>query len=831
VNEAQKEGIAMNSLMQDLRYGARMLMKHPGFTLIAVLTLALGIGANTAIFSFVNALLLRPPGGVAEPERLVQIGRQSVTRGGFSDSSYPDYLDYREQNTTLSGLALRAAGKAFHLSTGQEAERVDGELVSGNFFDVLGVKPALGRLIAPADAQVEGASPVAVISYRLWQRRFGGDPRIVGESIQLNARSYVVIGVADEQFNGIKIGEPVDIWVPITMWREADPIMASYKVDFLRHRGAQWLELLGRLKPGVTLEQARAEFAVIGERLAQAHPQIYTNIRARLEPGLGVDPESRAEMRSFTTIPFAAVGVVLLIACANVAGLLLARNDGRRREISVRLALGASRPRIVRQLLIEGLMLALAGGALGLLFSTWLTAGVHRLLPDSYRFMSFKLDLGMDWRIFSFSLSIAVVTGLLCALLPALRASKQDLTSALKDGRLAGARGGRVGVRSALVVTQVALSLVLLVAAGLCVRTLRNARAIDTGYEVDRVLTARLNLGRQNYDQARGQNFYQQLIDRTRALPGVSAVSLARNLPLNDSYYGTRIFPEGGDGRGVQINFNYISPRYLETLNIPLRLGRDFFERDNERSPGVAIINETLARSVWPNQNPVGKRFTWVRPDGSKPVTEVIGVTRDTKGRNLFEPTGVFMYLPLMQNYQQEAILHLRTTIEPERLAAAVQREVSALDRNLPLYDIKPLRDHLTATLTPQRLLALLISGFGLLALLLASVGLYGVLAYTVTQRTPELGIRLALGAQRRDVLRLIVAQGVKLALIGVSLGLIASFALTRLLKNLLFGVSATDPLTFIITTLLLIMVALLAALVPARRATKVDPMIALRYE
>ena len=814
-----------DDMFQDLRFGVRMLLKHRGFTVIAIVTLALGIGANTAIFSVINALLLRPLGGVAEPERLVQVGRKYADKSYLSDSSYPDYLDYRDQNTGMSGLALLAP-TTFHLSTEQAAELVSGELVSGNYFEVLGVKAAHGRLIASADERGADLSPVVVLSHRLWQRRFGGEPGVVGKTIKLDAHDFIVIGVASEEFDGTRVGAQHDVWAPILTLRHIDPKMA---IRFGQRRPS-WLEMFGRLKPGVTIEHARAEFSTILERLKQAYPQAYGNAGVGMEPGLGRDTDTRREVRRFAYVPFVAVGIVLVIACANVAGLLLARAAARQKEIGTRLALGAGRLRIVRQLLTESLTLALAGGAAGLFVGVSLTEGLRSLLPERYLFLSFNLEFGVDWRVFSFTLAVAALTGLLFGLVPALQASKPALLPTFKDSRLAGPRGG-TGLRGALVVTQVALALVLLVAAGLCVRTLRNARAIDTGYDIDRVLTARIDLGKQHYSQAQGQRFQQHLIERLQALAGVHAAGFGVTLPLNDGRWETGIFPEGEESRRVQTFENIVSPRYLDALNIPLLVGRQFSDHDGEPAPPVAIVNQTLARRMWPNESPLGKRLIWRMSPDVRQTAEVIGVARDIKGRNLFESAVPMLYLPLFQNYQPSVVLHLRASIEPEPLIAALRREVGALDQNLPVHSIKPLADHLTATLTPQRLLAHLITGFGVLALLLAGVGLYGLLAYTVAQRTPELGIRMALGAHPGAVLRLVVAQGMRLAALGVGLGLAAAFGLTRLLKGLLFGVSALDPLTFAVVALLLIVVALLACYIPARRSAKTDPLAALRCE
>src|SRR5262245_1896772 len=811
-------------LWQDLRYGARMLMKNPGFTLVVVLTLALGIGANTAIFSFINALLFKPLRGVSEPERLVQVSRKEGR--GFSSCSYPDYLDYRDHNTVMSGLAVKAGG-TFNLSTGREPERVEGELVSGNFFDVLGVKPEQGRLLTPADASE--FRMVAVISHRLWQGRFSADPGVIGRTIRLNAYDYIVVGVADQEFEGIQAGSKMDVWVPLTTIRRTDPSGAGV----FGMRGAWWLEMFGRLKPGVTIERGGAEFSHIARRLEQTCPDTSAKFGARLVPGLGMDPVVRAGVRRLTIIPFIAVGIVLLIACANVAGLLLARANARRREIGTRLALGASRARIIRQLLTENLMLALLGGGLGILAGVWMTRWLVGVLPESTPNLSFKFDFNLDWRVFIFTLSTSVLTGALFSLAPAMQTSKPDLVSALKEANSTGQRPSRTGLRGLLVVTQVALSFVLLIAAGLCVRTLRNAHAIDLGYDIERMLTARIDLPEQNYNESRGQIFQRQLIERMRTLPGVQALGLAARLPLNDGVSQSGIFPER-DGKRVHTFNNVVSHHYLDAMKIRLLIGRQFTEGDDSRAPRVAIINETLARRAWPNESPLGKRFsTWDPQEGggSKSLVEVIGVARNIKGRDLFEPAEPMIYYPLIQNYQAGIVLHLRSTIDPERLAAAVRREAGALDPDLPVYRVMLLTDHLTVALTPQRLLAQLISGYGLLALALAGTGLYGLLAYSVAQRTQEIGLRIALGEERVSVLKLVVLHGLKLTLLGMFIGLPASYGLAKLMKSYLYGVSLTDPLTFAVISATLLAVTLAACYAPARRATKVDPMIALRCE
>ncbi|MBO0858643.1 MAG: ABC transporter permease [Chloracidobacterium sp.] len=812
-------------LWQDLRFGARMLMKNPGFTLIAVLTLALGIGANTAVFSFINALLFKSLRGVTEPERLAQLIR-TYEGEGFHDWSYPNYIDYRDYNKVMTGLAARAS-VAFNLSDGREAERVEGESVSGNFFDVLGVRSELGRMLTPADASESGGDQVAVISYGLWRRRFNADPDMIGKTIKLNGNAYTVVGVADKEFDGMKAGSKLDVWVPISKPRQTDPS----SLNIFDRRGASLLEVFGRLKPGVTIERANAEFSAIARQLGQAYPETNARDVPRLYPDLGLHPQARIIIRRLTFIPFSAVGIVLLIACANVAGLLMARANARRKEIGARLALGASRARIVRQLLTESLTLSLLGGVAGLFVGVWMTKWLISVLPPNVPGLSFKFDFGLDWRVFAFTLGASVLTGALFGLIPAMQASKTDLVSALKDTRSSGGR--RAGLRGAMVVTQVALSFVLLIAAGLCVRTLVNARAIDLGYEIERVLTAKIDLPTQDYNEAQGLIFQRRLLERVEALPGVQAASLAQYLPLNDGRSEWGMFPER-DRRRVQTFSNAVSHRYLETMKIPLLVGRQFNESDDARAPRVAIINETLQRLAWPDENPLGKLFSMGNPTdggGYMPRVKVIGVARDIKGSDPLAPAGPMVYFPLLQNYSPGVVLHLRSTINPKQLAAAVRREVGALDPNLPVYRVALLEDHFTAALTPQRLLAKLISGFGLLALALAGAGLYGSLAYSVSQRTQDIGLRIALGARSGDVLRIVVFDGMKLTVIGLAIGLPASYGLTKLMKSYLYGVSLTDPLTFAVISASLLAVTLAACYAPARRATKVDPMIALRCE
>ncbi|HET9372292.1 MAG TPA: ABC transporter permease [Vicinamibacterales bacterium] len=809
-----------DAIVQDVRYGVRTLATQPAFTVVAVLTLALGVGANTAIFTVVNALLLRPLGGVVDPGSLVSIGRQYSDKSYLSDATYPDFRDYRDQNTVLSGLAATVPA-AFNLSDSRASERVEGELVSGHYFDVLGISAAAGRLIAPFDDRGSSPAPlVAVISGRLWQRRFGGDPAIVGAAIRLDGHEFTIVGVADTSFSGTRVGAPRDVWVPIAALYRTDPKTAAR----LDQRRASWVQMFGRLKPATTIDRARAEFAAIAERLEREHPDTNARAGAGVVPGLGRDPETGRQVRRFAFVPLAAVGIVLLIACANVAGLLIARAGARQREIATRLAVGAGRVRLVRQLLTESLTLALAGGAAGAIVGRWLTSWLRSLLPDRYLFLSFDLDFGGDWRVFAFTFVVAGATGVLFGLVPALQASRSDVVAILK-GSSASARPAGSGLRGALVVAQIALSLVLLVAAGLCVRTLRNAAAIDIGYDLAPVLTARLDLAKQRYTPARGAQFHQQLLDRLHATPGVQAAAYAVTLPLNDGRWEDGIRRQEDPAR-VQTFQNLVSSRYFEVMRIPLSAGRGFTDADDDRAPLVAVLNQTLASRLWPNQNAVGHRLVF-----KGRTIDVVGVVRDIKGRNLFEPPGPMLYLPLTQDYSSSLVLHVRAAGAAAALGEALRREVRALDADLPIYGVRPLEDHLVATLTPQRLLAHLTTGVGVLALVLAAIGLYGLLGQAVTARTPEIGVRMALGAERSDVLWQFVARGLRFALAGAGIGLVAAALLMPLLRSVLFGVSPLDPLTFTLIPAILLVTALLACVLPAYRAARADPTTALRCE
>ena len=808
-----------------------MLLKSPGFTVVAVLSLALGIGVNTSIFSLINAVMLRPL-PVDDPSRLVSIYHRSAQgAGSFSSTAYPVYEYYRDHNEVFSGL-MAFCRVPINLRIGEETERIPAEIVTGNYFSVLGVKPILGRAFLPDEDRTLGAHPVVVLSYGLWQRRFGGDPGLVGRTITLNGYSFTVIGIVPRNFRGTVLdwSIPPEIWAPMMMYREAVPAFVG--IDPLHRWGMDWLLVTGRLKPGVALAQARAAMTTLATQLAQAHPErsqgrdkdrgwtavLLPAHQARFWPAY------RDSIVNYLGVLMGVVGLVLLIACFNVANLMLARASKRQREIAVRLALGAGRGRLVRQLLTESMLVSLLGGAASLLVAAW----TSEFLSSFYRPFKIQmaLDTSLDARVLGFAFLISLLTGILFGLAPVRQASRLDLVPALKSetsALLPGLR--RFSLRSGLVVAQVALCLVLLIGAGLFLRTLRNAQAEDVTFAAGNVLLFNVDPATRGYTESRGQQFYQQLLERVRALPGVRSAGLASIIPLGGLRGGTDVTI---DKQTLQVNLNWVSPGYFQTIGIPLLRGRDFTERDNPSAPRVAVVNEQMARRFWPGQDAIGKQFQLTRPPVS---VEIAGVVKDGKMRSFRDELRPGFYLPLDQHYCPQMTLEVRTAGDPAGMLGAVRREVQALDKDLPLGEFQTLKTHLSSALSQERMTAALLSALGLLALVLAAIGLYGVMAFSVAQRTREIGIRVALGAQSSQVLRVVLRQGMFLTLIGLGIGLAAAAVLTRFAASLLYGVSPTDPLTFAGISLLLLVVALAASYIPARRAARVDPMVALRYE
>jgi putative ABC transport system permease protein len=826
----------MGTLLQDLRYGARMLSRNPGFTFVAVLTVALGIGANTGIFSVVNALLLRPLAGVRDPARLAIIYTSDFSSSPYSMSSYPDYVDLRDQNKSFSDLAAFEDNQAFHLSAGGEAERITGAAVTGSYFATLGVRMELGRELLPED----DSTAAAVISYDLWRSRFGSAREVIGRTVQLNGRAFSIVGVAGEGFKGTGLSSALSIWTPLSFNGQISA-GASNSSPLVR-RGSRDYFIIGRLNSEITVKEAQANVTAIAAQLARAYPQ--SNMGTLTQPERPrpmtvvpldqamVDPDVRDATKRLGVILMAVVGFVLLIACANVANLLLSRARARQKEIAVRLALGATRGRIVRQMLTESMLISLMGGGLGLLLALW----VADELVSFEAFATFvSLSPSLDLRVLGFTLLLSLLTGALFGLAPALQSSKPDLTPVLKNTDPSGSNSPRFGLRNALIVFQIAVSLVLLIGAGLLVRSLQKAYATDLGFDTGDALLASVDMARQGYNEAQVRNFYKQLVDGVEAMPGVRGVTLAQYIPINAGGSRRWVYIEGYTAQpdeDMELNLNVVDANYFQTLAIPLVAGRAFAEQDTASSAKVVMINEAFAQSFWPGQSvreAVGNRLSITGAGG--PFYEVIGVAKTGKYRNLREAPLPFMYLALSQEYRSRVTLFVRTASEVARLTPALRVELQKLDKTVPLFDVKTLDEHLGHALGQERTNAWLIGSLGLLAAALAAVGIYGVMSYTVAQRTREVGIRMALGARPGDVLRLVVGQGMILTSIGLAIGLASAIALTRVVSSLLYGVSATDPLTFVAVAIALAGVALAACFIPARRAANVDPMEALRYD
>jgi len=812
----------METFWQDLRHSIRMLRSRPGFTLTVVVTLALGIGANATIFTWIKAVLLASLPGIEQPQKLVEIWGATHNNSALS-TSYLDYLDYRDRNTVLSGLIAHQV-LPLNLGHGEKPERVWAGIVSGNYFDVLGVKALIGRTFHPEEDRTPNTHPVAVIGYGLWQQRFGGDPNVLGRKITLNEHDFTIIGVTPKDFGSPFAGLALDVWTPVMM---KDYVARPH--FSLRDRGSRWLMVMGRLKTGATLPQAQANIAAIASHLQQEYPQTNEQLGVAVYSVTQSPFSLKADIRPALAILMAAVAVVLLIACANVANLLLARAASRRKEIAVRLALGGSRWRLVRQMLTEGFVLALLGAALGLAVAFWTARSLAAFLPPYANRASF--DTRPDAVVFAFTLVLTVITTLLFGLAPTLEASKQDLVAGLKDNAPVVGRGRRkASLLHALVVTQVALSMVALISAGLFVRSLREAYKADPGFDPHNVLLASFDPFLSGYDETRGREFYGRLVERVRTTPGVQSATLARRLPLTDGgiAFGNVVIDGYAPAKGEDMRLNYetVGPQYFQTMRIPLLHGRDFDERDQESTPGVVIIDETMAQRYWPRGDALGKRLKV-----TKDWLEIVGIAKDVKLRSLKEAPQPFLYLPLLQDYRSNMILVARTAVEPEKMFHAIQTEVAALDPEMPMFDAKSLEDHIGVSLFLQRMAATLLSIFGLLALSLAALGLYGVMAYVVSQRSREMGIRVAVGATQGNVLTLVLGQGLALCVIGMIGGLIIASLVTRYSVHLLYGVSPTDPVTFTLIALLLLAVTLRACYFPARRATKIDPMIALRVE
>ncbi len=807
-------------LMNDVRYGARMLAKCPGFTATAILILGLGVGANATIFSWVEALLMKPLPGVAAVDRLVSVHGTTRTRRSIG-ISWPNFTDLRDAKPAgIAGMTAHR-GVPINVRTTGEPERAWAELVSADFFDVVGVLAALGRALVPDDDRAPGVSPVVVLSYDYWQRRFGGDPSVVGSPILVNGRPFTIVGVAPEGFRGAMAAVQIDVWVPMMM---QEVVMAG---DRLTARGNAWLDVVARLAPGATVAEAQAGLSVAAAQLATAYPDVNEDYGVALYP-LWRDPSSAtAIMAPVLGLLVAVVGIVLLIACANLANLLLARGAGRQREVAVRLALGASRRRIVAQLMTESAMLALAGGAAGLAIAAWTSRLAGAFVPPTP--LPIVTEASLSPGVFLFGVTLALGATIVFGLVPALQASRPELVPSLKETLGAIGSRRRAWIRATLVVAQVSLSVVLLVGAGLFVRTLENTQHADVGFDLENGLLASIDLLPAGYDQARGTTFFEALRERVSAVPGVTSAALARDIPLklwggSDTSAEIEGY-EPAPGEEITVFYDRVSPGYFETMGIDLLGGRVLAATDTEGSARVAVINETMAKRYWKGQDPVGKRLRlgeWAT---------VVGVVRDVTHTTVGAPPVSFVYLPVYQWYRPDTTLVVRTAGDPIAVAGPIREVVRSLDPNLPLFDVQTMAEHRDLAMFIPRLAATLLGAFGVLALLLATVGLYGLLAFAVSQRTPEIGVRVALGAHRGDILRLVVGEGLRLAAIGVALGLAAALVAAPLLASQLVGVSARDGASYAVTSLVLIAAAAVACYLPARRAAGVDPLKALRHE
>ncbi len=808
----------MGTLWQDLRFGARMLRRNPGFTAVAVLALALGIGVNTMIFSCVNALLLRPF-DFSTSDRLVMVWARNLSAGIQRSSVSPgSFNEWRAQAASFEEL-VTYNNNYFNLTEGDQPERVTGARVSTNFFKALDVKPERGRTFLPEEAE-EGRSAVVIIKHSLWQRRFGGDPALVNKTISVDGKPHTVIGIMPQDFEFPMNGS--ELWAPIAF----SPKEAANHYN-------RYLQVFGLLKPGATIEQAQGEMAAIAERQQAEHPDTNAGRTAYVETF--TDSHARGS-RMYLVVMMWAVGFVLLIACANVANLLLVRGASRRKELAIRLALGAGRGRVVRQLITESLLLALLGGALGVLLSVWGVEFVSKGMPPTFtQYIAGWRKLGVDGEVLVFTLLASVVTGVLFGLAPAWQATRVNFNESLKEGTKGSSRGGGGGfLRSALVVVEITLSLVLLAGAGLMVRSFVELLRADLGVTAENVMTLEVSPSRDKYPEPRQRiEFYERLLERTSNLPGVTAAAAVNFIPMDRSGTTSTTFnvvgqPAPPKGQEPYAEYRMVTPRYFEAVGTPLREGRVFNEADNETSTHVVIISETLARRFFPGGRAVGGHLVFSEEDGP---LEVVGVAADVKDEDIEEEPELGVYLPYRQDPWWKMGLVVRAKGDPSSLAPLLREEVRALDRDLPVYNVRTMQTIIDETLSPKRLAMFMFAFFAVCALLLAGVGIYAVMSYAVTQRTHEIGVRLALGAQASDILRLVVGHGVVLTLVGLGLGLAGSFALTRAMSGILYNVSATDPLTFFGISLLLAAVALLACYVPARRATKVDPMVALRYE
>ena len=814
----------MTSLLQEIRYSLRVIAKSPGFAAIAILTLALGIGANTTIFSWINSALLNPVPGISNPDEVVSLTLNKPGEKPFP-FTYPDIEALRKGQQSLTGIT--ACGFAQTSLAGKgKPERVWGMVASANYFDVLGVRPILGRGFLPEEDAKPGGAPVAVISYRLWQARFGSNPEIVGQTIGINQHPYTIVGVTPAVFQGSQTGVRTDIWVPMMMEAQFEPLG-----DLLNDHHQFWLLAFGRLKPGIRLERAQQEMTLRLKPEVESYPEEHKGHESVTVYPLWRNPFGLNQFLS-TLLPIlmCIAGMVLLLACANVANLMLVRSVGRRRELAIRLSLGASRWQLARHLLVESLILALAGGVVALLITFWTQGTLMKFMPATDYPVS--LSVKVDRTVLLATLGISVLTGVIFGILPALRASREAPVAVLKEDTGSASVGvKKARLASSLVVAQISLSLLLLVCAGLFIRSFLSAQLINPGFNSHNVLIATYDLFTAGYSEASGTEFDRQLAAKLEAQPGIQSVALTNRVPLGFGGGSTSVRPEGyvsQSDESMETEDAIITPNYFRTLQIPIVEGRDFTLQDSAKSQRVAIVNEEFVNRYWPKQGAIGKRLY---SDLPKEWLTVVGVARNNKVNWLNEKPTPFVYLPLYQMYTPSMIINARVIGDPLTFAKTIENTVHELNSDLAVFDVTTLELRNQFASFGQRVAGAFVGAFGLLALVLAAVGIYGVTAYSTRQRTHEIGIRIALGAAKHDVLRLVLGHGLRLTLGGVGLGLTLSFVLTRFLTSLLLGVTSTDALTFSSVAMLLCAVALLACFLPARRAMRVDPIVALRYE
>jgi len=818
---------SLDAVVADVRYAFRGLRKNPGFAAVAITTLAVGIGANTAIFSVVNSLFLRPL-PVQDPYRLVVLAPRERGSSEFHDLSYPDYRDYRAHAGAFSDMLGFAVGMD-GIAVDQGTHQVLTSYVTGNYFSMLGVRPALGRFIEPAEAETPGAAPVLVLGYTCWQRQFNSDPGVIGKSARLNGHAVMIVGVAPEQFHGTFSLAETDAYLPVGM-------LAIEDSSFWTARGKRELRAIARLKPGMSLKQGRASLQVIARSLAEQYPDTnkYTSMEAYPEWRARPQPDSAGSWPAMVGIFLTLAFIVLLVACVNLASILRARGNARESEMAVRSALGAARGRLVRQLLTENVLLAIVGGAAGILLSTWISMVLSSICTPIDLPMV-RLNFRPDWRVFAYAFGVALLAGLMVGLGPMRSAWRSNLSIVLHEGGRALSGSRRRNRRNVLVVTQVAASMVLLIAAGLLVRSLEGAQRMNLGFDPHHLLNLSMDLHQIGYDESRGKNFYGELLARARALPGVESAAFVFSVPFFHDRFLSTVHIEGRPlspgAAPSDVSYNVIDPALFQTLRIPILRGRGFNEADNETAPPVAIVSQAMAERFWPGQDPVGKRFRITKP--TNPLLEVVGVARNAKFVRPTPEAEPYFYVPLSQNYTARMTLQVRSSRPAEALEREVLHEIRALAPDLPTYDVRTMEESLGGTMGffLFRVGADLAAGLGILALFLTIVGVYGVSSYAASQRTHEIGLRMALGATGQDILRMVLGEGLRLIGTGVLIGLGIALAVSRAISSLLVGVSASDPMTYTAVSALLGGLALVAGYMPARRAMRVDVMVALRHE